>query len=308
MHRLLYVLLVWMIGNQSIMFGQEIQYESARLTISHKAKEGTQYEYIRLYGEEAQAFNVAKFLSENTNKDILVRGTFTSNEEILRLTFNTKFLNSNQDCSNFCQKVLSTEEVPFLGVSMIGEENFEGVVIESLVEGGSAADLGFEQGDVITQIGAKEIRSTCDLLKVMQDTKVDDVVDIQYKRDETLFSTASHFGSRARKLITWQPCCDQPVVSTPPVSVQTNAFAALLVSPNPTEGITEMEFTSSMDGSLVVLVTDLSGREVLRYEYPAFDGHHSRSIDLSAQPEGMYLINALHADETFTQKVVVQKR
>ena len=60
----------------------------------------------------------------------------------------------------------------------------EGAFVMDVYPGGAASKAGLKQGDIITQLGDKEIKDTNSLKKLMYSYKVGDKVKIKYIRDK----------------------------------------------------------------------------------------------------------------------------
>ncbi|MFK3983189.1 trypsin-like peptidase domain-containing protein [Micromonospora sp. NPDC050397] len=71
---------------------------------------------------------------------------------------------------------------PYLGVS-VTESDDGGAVVSAVTEGSPAAQVGLEQGDVITRFGDKTINDSNDLVGAVQTGKVGDKVQLTFKRN-----------------------------------------------------------------------------------------------------------------------------
>lgn len=293
----------------SFTSAQEVSFSSARLTISEKEKTpNAKATYIRLYDEEAIAFDLEDYINENIDKEIWINGRYTSNKEIVEIRFDSKNLNITEECAAVKEITLQLEKSPFLGVSTIGEQNFEGVVVESLIEGGTAQGLGLMQGDVITQIGETSISSSCDLSAAINAIDEANNTEIVYTRKGKEKKRKAYFSSRVKKKISFEIDCQKTEVPVKVVSNSTANNTVLNTSPNPTTGISQVQFVSDeIQSELTLTVTDLTGKELNRLVYNDFDGKTNEYIDLSNQPQGVYFINAIHGDQTYVNKIVVQK-
>jgi hypothetical protein len=75
--------------------------------------------------------------------------------------------------------------------------------------------------------------------------------------------------------------------------------------PNPTSGIYNLQFTIYSLQSVSCKIYDMHGREVstvLDQKLPA--GEHVVQYDMSALPEGLYLVTASTATESYTKKLI----
>ena len=85
---------------------------------------------------------------------------------------------------------------PFLGIQMVSDKFFaeaaqekgitakQGVIVDKVVDGGSAQYAGVLPNDVITQINGQPLRSSAELVKKMSSSKVGDVLTLTVQRGE----------------------------------------------------------------------------------------------------------------------------
>ncbi len=295
------------LGFSSQLVAQKKHFVSQYLNIIH-TKNGQETERMFLKGEEALNFNVENFITQHIqDSDILISGSFKSPTEITRFTFNSKDLAKDQTYDKFCTTVESIEKVPFLGVATSPMEDFEGVLVENVIEGTIAQQMGIEAGDVITSINDAEIRSACDLTMAINSYEVGDMVDVQIQ-DENKGKELASLGYRMKKVVTWVGCSE---VASSEVLVEqvatTTDHAALDLFPNPNTGIANIKFSSNVEGALSLYITDIAGREIYREEVKNFDGFYNDYIDISSEAEGLYFLNIVQGNEMHTEKIVLQK-
>lgn len=281
-----------------------------RLHISVK-KDGQQnYERIKLNGAEALAFDVPKFINENIDdSEIRIIGTFISESEKIKVNFNSNDLLEGEDCRQFCQEVVDIEQIPLLGVSMGQTHDFEGSYIKRVVENSAAEDAGLLAGDVITYVSVIPIRSDCDLMNAIKQYEVGEEVRIEYIRNDKSHQTTAVLGYQLRKTISWIPCCDQPVGSSTDLELTLNASSSgLKLFPNPSEGVSQLNYHATEKGALNIVVTDLAGREIYSNEVQDFEGNYSEVLDLTGESAGIYFINVIQGEQIHTEKLVIQKK
>lgn len=87
------------------------------------------------------------------------------------------------------------------------------------------------------------------------------------------------------------------------VGIEENGFVSeIKINPNPTKGFLNIEFPASQNTTpYLISVMNISGQEVLRMETTS-----NTTFDLSAQPDGVYLIKVTGTDQSMTQKVLLQ--
>jgi|GEM_PF-1831870 len=95
---------------------------------------------------------------------------------------------------------------------------------------------------------------------------------------------------------------------TPIVAVQRGqtASSTAAVWPNPTSGLLQWSGNVSRNGVYTVSVMNLTGVEVLRQTLDLEAGVQSFGLDISAFPQGSYLLRVQGADEVRTSRVVKQ--
>jgi len=76
------------------------------------------------------------------------------------------------------------------------------------------------------------------------------------------------------------------------------------VFPNPSNGEFKIEFTATNETELII--TDLTGRVIIRENFESGQSLISKSIDMSDQPKGFYLISLNSASEKKVSKVLIQ--
>ncbi len=85
-----------------------------------------------------------------------------------------------------------------------------------------------------------------------------------------------------------------------------NAASSLFIYPNPTNGIVNLNFNSNSDNRDVqITVIDMLGRVVYKEPLGLVPSNYQKSIDLSRQSKGVYLVQVNTSDKTITKKIVV---
>lgn len=79
-----------------------------------------------------------------------------------------------------------------------------------------------------------------------------------------------------------------------------------VLSPNPSNGLTRLTYNASTEGSLAIIVRDLSGRTVLQQTQDVAAGENTLSLNGSTLAKGTYLVEISTNDDTQVQKLVIQ--
>ena len=290
------------------LVAQKDNVTSAMLLITYKkASDTNQRDQINLTGEEAYQFDVADFLSKNKYEDIQVNGGGVINNERLTWHFRSKDVKSPAN-GKYSQILTSIDKSPFLGVGVVAMDDFSGARITQVIEGSSAETYGFQIGDVITLINDYEIYTPCDLTKAIRQSQPGDLLEVDIVRGDENQTLEPTLGYRLHKRLSWRPAAiEQPVVLENTESK--NLWNAdLSIFPNPTDGIAQVEYTSSKVGDVEMNLTDLTGRIIFTQKIEKFDGFYNDAIDLTAQPDGVYFLNIIQGEEVKTEKIVLQKK
>jgi hypothetical protein len=81
---------------------------------------------------------------------------------------------------------------------------------------------------------------------------------------------------------------------------------SLKIHPNPSNGIVEIRCTSCKKQNAVLLVKNNLGQIIYLDPMSNIEGEHTRAIDLSSQPKGIYFIEMRSGNESSVEKIVFQ--
>lgn len=279
---------------------------SAKLFISYENSEiSGQNEKIVLAGEEAYRFDVADFLTKNKHDNVRVSGWATVDNERLTYKYNSNNTSEDEESGRYNEVVTSVEKGPFLGISLVGTDDFTGARITKIIEGSPAEAYGFQIGDVITLIGNDEISTACDVTQSISQSEPGSLLDIDLVRDNENENVELALGYRLHKKISWLPTAEQIVLDN--ATTNNSQSADLAVFPNPTEGVLQVQYTATQQGAVQMNLTDLTGKVILAKEIDAFSGVLTDVLDLKTLPDGVYFLNVVQGNEAKTEKIILQK-
>lgn len=90
--------------------------------------------------------------------------------------------------------------------------------------------------------------------------------------------------------------------------VKTSAVIGAKIYPNPTSGITQVDFNLTSTSNVTVEVIDLVGKKIMDVKQGAFaNGTHSVYFDATDLNNGVYFVNIKSSEGSATQKFVVSK-
>lgn len=85
-----------------------------------------------------------------------------------------------------------------------------------------------------------------------------------------------------------------------------NSPLVLLVYPNPNNGMYTIDYTGEENETLLVNMTDLSGKTIKTEKWVVKKGNNKTALDLSVQPAGIYLTTIIGIQGSTTVKIVKQ--
>jgi putative serine protease PepD len=104
----------------------------------------------------------------------------------------------SNDAQNIADQLLAdgTAEHASLGVSASETENGSGAQIRAVEPGSAAAEAGLEEGDIVTAVADRQVRSLDDLLAAIRDHQPGDTVTLAILRGGNEESITVTLGSR----------------------------------------------------------------------------------------------------------------
>lgn len=256
----------------------------------------------------ARNFDFSAFISENLyKKEFRIRAVTQSGSGRTYTNFDSKKYAEKDGCTQFCEQIESIDKQTYLGVGVVAIDDFEGVMIETVIKNSAAEAAGLQPGDVITNIETDEIRSGCDLTMAIRDHGIGEDISIRYVRDEDPETTHATLGHRLKTMVTFVPCCDVAIINHEEVAEIKIADDSVVLFPNPSYGVSQMIFKSTDLEEVTMTISDVSGKEIIRKNYGEFDGYLSESIDLTEFSQGMYFMTIYQSDKVFNEKIILQR-
>ncbi len=270
-------------------------------TLSNKKTKST-----KLENAEARSFDFTAYISNNLDKkDFRIRGMHQTGSGRTYTNFDSKSY-KDIECAQFCEKIESIEKQPYLGVGAVPMDDFEGVLIETVIKNSAAEAAGIQPGDVITNVEEFEISSGCDLTMAIHNHAVGEKISIRYVRnDEPEFLDAT-LAYRLKTMITYVPCCNNDA-TTEEVAAINIADDSVVLFPNPSYGVSQVIFKSTAKEEVTMTIADMSGKEIIRKSFGNFDGYLSETLDLTEYTQGMYFMTIYQNDKVYTEKIVLQR-
>jgi len=277
---------------------------SMRLHLNVKGADKSSSYAKNIQDQEALRFDVPAFIANNEDKALRIFGSRKNVQDIVNYQFDSGKLDQENNCDTYCEKIVSIERLPFIGVGIEPMPDFSGVIIDRIVEDAPAEDSELEIGDIITAIQDIDISTSCELTGTVNDQEVEDYVAVDYIRDGKPQRTFLTIGYRVKKNVTWVKCCAEEI-NAPVVA---GSDLSLSVFPNPTPGITQFNFYTTEISAAHLQLTDMAGRTLLSKKVFPMDGFLNDYLDLSKIPSGIYLLNIEQDGKTVSEKIVLQRK
>ena len=141
--------------------------------------------------DDANGFDVDDFISDMPGSEINIEIIEEDETDLLNnsLSRMDQFMLGKSGCATKPMR-RSTSNRGKLGVYLDTHANpKEGVRIESVVKGGAAEGIGMQAGDIILAINGTKTNGHSALTAAMRNHKIDDVVKVDYQRDEAFFQS-----------------------------------------------------------------------------------------------------------------------
>jgi len=81
----------------------------------------------------------------------------------------------------------------------------------------------------------------------------------------------------------------------------------LKVSPNPNNGVFQLQFNMTTRDNTSVLLLNSLGQKVYQMDYPNFIGSFNNTVNAGYLSSGMYVLKIVHGNTTYIQKILVKK-
>lgn len=299
-----YTLILLIVAQLSTAQSEKIH--SARISITSKAMLNSQTTYQRLLGEEAKAFDLGDYLRKHGHlADIKIRGTIVRDTEVIRVSFNKE--DWDGQCYDFCEKITEVKKLPLMGVATIPAVDIPGVEVQRTINGSAAAEIGILPGDIITNIEGETVYSGCDLHTTINAYEAGDALDVDIIRNGRAELLSVVLGYKVQKNTVWTACCEDAETELS-ATIDTDDLlpGELEVFPNPTTGIAQVKYSSELEGSFSLRLTDVAGRLIYKNSADKFNGYFDEAIDLTGRAAGIYFLQIVHGGESRTEKLILQ--
>jgi len=288
-------------GFMNFSFGQG-NVKSERISIKKYDEKGL-IEQFHLRGDKALAFDIPAYIKENQNAErLVIKGAFRTNLSTSIIHYDSN-LQSDLNGDYVCQDIVS-KKTPFLGVYGTGRSDKSGVDVKRIIPTTSAEKAGMQAGEIITEFDGKEITNFSELQKAVLASQIGEKVDLQLHTADNQYSKSVIVGSRGLETITYNVCADKPITESNTAKRSAATFTAY---PNPTNALSQINFTSSSDEDVTFTVTDITGRLIHNKIYTQFEGNLSLDYDFDTNVNGTYILTIQQGKEVYNRKVQLIK-
>ncbi len=257
--------------------------------------------------EEAKSFNFQSFFNHNSSSArMTIKGRFSSDVALDYYHFDSRSIEKSFKDITLCESHKQTLK-PFIGVAALSVEDFNGVLIERVVEGAPAAQIGLSSGMTILNLGEFEIRSVCDLRIAVSSFEVGENVEIVYDDLGTQQREIITIGAILKNEISFKACEEQElnvpsVITSIDANLEPNVEFS--VYPNPIKDFGTLKFKTSDNSSATIYLMDVYGNNLLKKIATPSQGSLELSIDLSAYTAGTYLIVIEQNNRLFNKQII----
>ncbi len=280
----------------------EVVRENYLISIKKHGEQNSEYQYLN--GEEAQSFNIEKYIADNIqHSNFIISGKKISYGKTIKIEFDSKNISVQDDCNQLCKSIVTVSKVPVFGLTVSAMDDLQGVLVETVYEGSSAEFAGIQPGDMITFVEDSIIQSGCDLLESIGEVEVGEVLDVFIEEEGSQKILPLIIGYKIQEIVTYDYCCNSELnveVSDEKIGNEFSVF------PNPTDGITQLKFQSGERTDLNISLTDVAGHQIYKSEVKDFNGFYNEVLDLTNYAAGLYFVQIIQGEQVWTEKIVLQ--
>lgn len=294
----------FLIGNS--VFAQfssdEVVRETLMISIKKHGEQNSKYQL--LVDEKVRNFNIKEYITENVQyADIQIVGSKISYGKTVKINFDSKKLDWQNDCNQICKSIVNISKIPVMGLTISPMNDLQGVLVETIYEGSAADIAGIQPGDMITFVSDSIIQSGCDMTESIEEVEVGEVLDIFIEEEGKQKILPLILGYKIEEITTYEYCCDSEMMKD---EDNDKAEIQFSIFPNPTDGIAQLKFRSSGKTDLKISLTDVAGHHIFKTEVKDFDGFYNEVLDLTDYAAGLYFIQIMQGRQVWTEKIVLQ--
>ncbi len=188
----------------------------------------------------------------------------------------------------------------------------------ALVEEVNREDKVLEANDVITQFGKTKISSIDELIEAVSAKEPGDKVKVKFLRNGKVQKAKIKLQSRTEKIcmdrkenVETEIIIREGLGQNPPSVTSDSGKRKLELKnfelfPNPSNGTFRLNFVSSDNGPISIIVNDTAGKEILRDEINDFDGNFQGEFNLKGNAPGVYFLNIQQDGSITTEKIILK--
>ena len=259
--------------------------------------------------EEAKSLDINELIA--TYKDearFTLKGNLFNDANLDHFLFDTRSIMEKVEGQVFCEHVEKSLK-PFIGVQITSREDFNGVEVTEIVNNSPASLSGVTSGMIITHLADFEIRSICDLKIALSNFAVGDQTQITVVYEEQKILKDITIGAQIKNNITFKACTDDQLSLDLTQNELSDSFTkpeiiSMKAFPNPSKGLTNVEFRSDSKSDINLIILDVNGN-VLSNDKFTFSGYFSQEVKLDHYAAGLYTVLIEQDDKYHSEKVIL---
>lgn len=288
--------------NQSWSQSTTDHFES--LTILKYSEEDRVLSRETLTGEEAAKLDIPSYLADNHEvARIQIVGTRDVDNVMHKLRFDSR--NSPYEVGDhLCQTEVVTMR-PQAGLVICSNEDFTGLRVKEL-KGVIQANKygGIEVNDVITHFNNSPVTTPCELSMVVRDCEVGQSVPVEIMENGRARVEHIKVGGQMVRTISYEVCEEPDFFTHAPANSNEIITGDLTVYPNPSRGMSFINFESNQDKPVSFYVQAADGSIVHSEQRDYFSGNLRSSYDFVGLTSGTYYFVIEQNGEVYRKKVM----
>ena len=296
--KLMYLLCALVITQQGI--GQS--HESAHLYAQIYDQNNELVSSLSLDKNAAKEFKFEEYINDNKRVNRMSVTQIINTELVIDKYIYRTFKSTTGD---YLCKSVEVSAVPALGVVVSSTNDFHGVRVEKVTQGGPASKLGIQIGDILYNFNNTELSSRCDLQMAVRQSAIGSEVPIHYTTRGKSINNDITVGAKTVNTHTYTFCDSEELkVESQPIDI----IGSLETYPNPTRRSSFINYKSEADTPVTFSIIDMNGSIIHIENHNYFSGElRLEYVFQAASTPGIYLFVVEQDQKKYYSKVLFVK-
>lgn len=282
-------------------FAQMMSPTPAKIMVTVYDEAGRLIQQDNLNDAAANSFDLTTYLeSFDAYARVTVYGHYMDKKEANTIMFDSD--KEDIDIQSDLCIVKETTLKPIIGVKVQSTENFDGVIVEKIMDLYDSSVSDFKIGDVIHSVNDINVSTYCDLRAAVCGMKVGQKVPAVVNRKGITETKMVTIGGHIRNQISYDVCSNIEAEAIEARDLE-NIFE-VNVFPNPTRDMAHFSLESGNASPVSIHITDMDGQLIYHKDYQDFSGRINDVFQFQDAAPGTYIIRATQDNSVSRKKIL----